>query len=62
MLTATACSDSFLTLTPKDVLTDANFFLTESDAQAALIGTYAVLQREETFTNVRDAADIEWAM
>ncbi|MGM9507941.1 RagB/SusD family nutrient uptake outer membrane protein [Larkinella sp. GY13] len=62
LLTATACSDSFLTLTPKDVLTDANFFLTESDAQAALIGTYAVLQREETFTNVRDAADIEWAM
>ncbi|GAB3249156.1 RagB/SusD family nutrient uptake outer membrane protein [Larkinella harenae] len=62
LLTATACSDSFLTLTPKDVLTDANFFLTESDAQAALIGTYAVLQREETFANVRDAADIEWAM
>lgn len=62
LVATTACSDSFLTLTPKDVLTDANFFVTESDAQAALIGVYAVLQREETFSNVRDAADIEWAM
>ncbi|KAA0992748.1 RagB/SusD family nutrient uptake outer membrane protein [Dyadobacter aurulentus] len=57
-----SCGDSFLTLKPQDILTDANFFLTESDAQAALTGIYAILQREETFSNVRDAADIEWAM
>lgn len=60
--TLAACSEDFLTLTPKDLLTDANFFLTESDAQAALNGVYSVLQREETFSNVRDAADIEWSM
>ena len=60
--TMVSCGDKFLTLTPMDVLTDANFFLTESDAQASLTGIYAVLQREETFSNVRDAADIEWAM
>ncbi|KQS33875.1 RagB/SusD family nutrient uptake outer membrane protein [Dyadobacter sp. Leaf189] len=60
--TLASCGDQFLTLTPKDVLTDANFFITESDAQASLTGIYAILQREETFSNVRDAADIEWAM
>lgn len=57
-----SCGDSFLTLTPQDILTDANFFVTESDAQASLTGIYAILQREETFSNVRDAADIEWAI
>ncbi|MDB5262709.1 MAG: RagB/SusD protein, partial [Adhaeribacter sp.] len=62
MVPVAACSDDFLTLVPKDVLTDANFFLSESDAQAALIGVYDMLQREQTFTNVRDAADIEWAI
>lgn len=62
MVPVASCSDDFLTLAPKDVLTDANFFLTESDAQAALIGVYDMLQREQTFSNVRDAADIEWAI
>ncbi len=57
-----SCGDDFLTLTPKDLLTDVTFFLTESDAQAALAGVYSVLQREETFSNIRDAADIEWAI
>jgi hypothetical protein len=61
-LSMISCGDSFLTLKPQDILTDANFFLTESDAQASLTGIYAILQREETFSNVRDAADIEWAM
>jgi hypothetical protein len=62
LVPAASCSDDFLTLVPKDVLTDANFFVSESDAQAALIGVYDMLQREQTFTNVRDAADIEWAI
>ncbi len=57
-----SCSDSFLTLTPKDQLTDANFFLTESDAQAALTGVYGQLQPNETYGVSIDAADIEWAM
>ena len=61
-LAMVSCGDSFLTLKPQDILTDANFFVTESDAQASLTGIYAILQREETFSNVRDAADIEWAM
>lgn len=60
--TMAACTEDFLTLTPKDLLTEANFFLSESDAQAALNGVYSVLQREETFSNVRDAADIEWSI
>ncbi|GEO07287.1 membrane protein [Adhaeribacter aerolatus] len=62
LATTASCSEDFLTLQPKDVLTDANFFLTESDAQAALIGVYDNLQKEPTFTNFADAAEIEWAM
>ena len=58
----TSCKKSFLTLTPKDLTTDANFFLTEQDAQNSLNGVYGALQPEESFNNVRDAADIEWQM
>src|SRR5690606_27293109 len=47
---------------PKDQLTDANFFLTESDAQSALTGVYGQLQPNETYGVSIDAADIEWAM
>ena len=57
-----SCTKDFLTLTPKDQLTDANFFLTESDAQSALTGVYGQLQPNETYGVSIDAADIEWAM
>lgn len=57
-----SCGDSFLTLSPKDSVTDADFFKTEADAQSALIGVYASLQHEAAFTNIRNASDIEWAM
>ncbi len=57
-----SCGDKFLSLSPKDTLTEENFYLNESDAQAGLNGAYGMLQREETFSNVRDAADVEWAI
>lgn len=57
-----ACKKDFLTLTPKDLLTETNFFLTEADAQNSLTGVYAILQQEQMFSNVRDAADIDWQM
>lgn len=57
-----ACSDDFLSLSPKDTLIEDEFFLNISDAEAALTGVYATLQKEEAFSNVRDAADIEWAV
>lgn len=61
-LCTASCGADFLTVTPKDVLTDANFFLTEGDAQSALIGAYGQLQEESTFGNVVDAANIEWTI
>ncbi len=60
--TATACSDSFLSLSPTDTLVEDKFFVNISDAEAALVGVYGTLQKEEAFSNVRDAADIEWAI
>lgn len=57
-----SCGDSFLTVTPKDVLTDANFFVTESDAQSALIGAYAGLQSEATYGGVVPSANLDWTM
>lgn len=57
-----SCGEEFLTVAPKDLLTEASFFRTESDAQAALIGVYGVLQSDNGFANIRDAADIEWAL
>lgn len=57
-----SCGDEFLTLTPKDQLTDLNFFQTESDAQQALTGVYGQLQPNETYGVSIDAADFEWAM
>ncbi|MBE7169286.1 MAG: RagB/SusD family nutrient uptake outer membrane protein [Williamsia sp.] len=57
-----SCSDKFLEQTPTDVLTNANFFRTESDAQSALIGAYAQLQSESTYGNVVDAANLDWTM
>jgi len=62
IVTMVSCGKGFLTLTPTDLLTDENFFLTESDAQNSLTGVYAALQSEQSFDNVRDAADIEWQM
>ncbi|CAL1519350.1 RagB/SusD family nutrient uptake outer membrane protein [Chitinophaga sp. MM2321] len=62
IMTTASCTADFLTLTPTDVLTDANFFVTESDAQSALIGVYAQLQDESTFGNVVDAANLDWTM
>ncbi|WP_270087783.1 RagB/SusD family nutrient uptake outer membrane protein [Sphingobacterium sp. SYP-B4668] len=56
------CSDSFLSLKPTDIVIEEEFFKNTSDAEAALLGVYSTLQREETFSNVRDAADIEWAI
>jgi starch-binding outer membrane protein, SusD/RagB family len=61
-ITLGSCKDDFLTVAPKDLLTDANFYLTEADAQNSLTGVYAALQQEQTFSNVRDAADIDWQM
>ena len=60
--TLASCSDKFLEQTPTDVLTNANFFRTESDAQSALIGAYAILQSESTYGNVVDAANLDWTM
>lgn len=54
------CGDDFLSLTSKDTVTESGFFLTEDDAQSALIGVYATLQNEAAF--MRNAADIEWAI
>ncbi len=62
LLAITACKKDFLTLAPKDLLTDQNFYRTETDAQNSLNGVYAALQPEESFSNVRDAADIDWQM
>lgn len=61
-LILSACGNDFLTLTPRDRLTDENFFLTQTDAESALIGVYGQLQPNETFGVSIDAADIEWAM
>lgn len=57
-----SCGNDFLTLTPKDTVTESGFFITEEDANSALAGVYATLQDEAAFANVRNAADIEWAM
>jgi hypothetical protein len=62
MSALTSCTKDFLTLTPKDQLTDENFFLTESDAQGSLTSVYGQLQPNETYGVSIDAADIEWAM
>ncbi len=62
LLSATSCRDKYLSLVPTDVLTDANFFKTESDAQSALIGIYGQLQPESTFGNLVDAANLDWTM
>lgn len=56
------CGENFLTLSPKDKLTDANFFQTPTDAQSALTGVYGQLQPNQTYGVSIDAADIEWAM
>lgn len=58
----TSCSNEFLSLSPRDILVEDKFFSNISDAEAALNGVYGSLQKEEAFTNVRDAADIEWAI
>jgi hypothetical protein len=57
-----SCSEKYLELTPSDVLTNANFFRTESDAQSALIGVYGQLQPEATYGNLIDAANLDWTM
>ncbi|HTE24634.1 RagB/SusD family nutrient uptake outer membrane protein [Flavitalea sp.] len=57
-----SCGKKYLDLQPTDVLTNANFFKTESDAQSALIGVYAQLQPEATFGNLIDAANMDWTM
>ncbi|RZK47652.1 MAG: RagB/SusD family nutrient uptake outer membrane protein [Pedobacter sp.] len=57
-----SCSKSYLEVQPTDVLTNANFFKTENDAQAALIGVYAQLQPEATYGNLIDAANMDWTM
>lgn len=59
---ATSCSDNFLTLSPTDMIVEDNFFLSLSDAETALMGVYGVLQTEPGFTNVNDAADVEWSI
>ena len=58
----TSCGDKYLSVIPPDVLTDANFFKTEADAQSALIGVYGQVQSESTFGNVVDAANLDWTM
>ena len=58
----TSCGDRYLSVIPTDVLTDANFFKTEADAQSALIGVYGQLQPEATFGNLIDAANLDWTM
>ena len=58
----TSCGDKFLSLSPTDIIVEDKFFTSVSDAEAALMGVYSSMQKEEAFTNVRDAADIEWAI
>lgn len=62
IITMASCSDKYLSVVPTDVLTDANFFKTEADAQSALIGVYGQLQPEATFGNLIDAANLDWTM
>ncbi|RAJ93144.1 putative outer membrane starch-binding protein [Larkinella arboricola] len=62
LVLTTSCGDKYLSVIPTDVLTDANFFKTEADAQSALIGVYGQLQSEATFGNVVDAANLDWTM
>ncbi|KAA2242675.1 RagB/SusD family nutrient uptake outer membrane protein [Chitinophaga agrisoli] len=62
LIAMASCTSDFLTVTPKDVLTDANFFVTAADAESALIGAYGQLQEESTFGNVVDAANLDWTM
>lgn len=62
ILTFSSCGDDFLSLSSKDTVTESAFFITQEDAYSALAGVYATLQNEATFTNVRNAADIEWAI
>ncbi len=62
MITMASCTSDFLTVTPTDVLTDANFFTTAADAESALVGAYGQLQDEATFGNVVDAANLDWTM
>lgn len=54
IISLSACSKQFLENVPEDILTDGNFFQTESDFQQALVSTYAV---------VRTAGDLNsWVM
>ena len=62
IITMASCSDKYLSVVPTDVLTNANFFKSESDAQSALIGVYGQLQPEATFGNLIDAANLDWTM
>src|SRR5690606_41984893 len=59
---ASSCSDTFLTLSPTDMIVEDNFFLSVADAETALMGVYGVIQPEPGFTNVNDAADVEWSI
>lgn len=54
IISLNACSKQFLDNVPEDILTDGNFFESESDFQQALVSTYAV---------VRTAGDLNsWVM
>jgi hypothetical protein len=62
LLISVSCGDDYLTLTPKESLSDANFFQNETDAQAALIGCYERMQEGSAWGGSEIAAYIEWGM
>lgn len=57
-----SCTDDFLTLSPTDTLTDDNFFVTEADAESALMAVYNQLTLQSTWGNVHNSAYIEWGI
>ena len=57
--TVVSCGDEFLDLSPVDSLTEAGFFKTESDANAALASVYDMLQKYGGWEN-EYITKIEW--
>ena len=59
VLTTVSCGEEFLNLEPVDQLTEASFFKTEADANAALSAAYDMLQKYGGFEN-EFITKLEW--
>jgi hypothetical protein len=59
VLTTVACGDEFLNLDPVDQVTEAGFFKSEADADAALASAYDMLQKYGGFEN-EYLTKLEW--